>query len=70
MKNLLCPSCDGEGKKQIKDVRNDWEMIKCKRCDGKGRVLTASYSYEVPFNYPKEKLYKLDEEIHKLIRKL
>jgi DnaJ-class molecular chaperone len=66
----ICNSCDGKGDVKQYDNHNDYEIVICKKCYGTGRVLTRTYTYEVPFGTDINILYKLDSEIFGLIRKL
>lgn len=66
----LCNSCNGKGDIEQYLHRNDYETVICKKCNGTGRVITRTYSYEVPFGSDIHKLYKVDSEIFELIRKL
>lgn len=71
MEIILCDKCNGEGTiEQSKFPERERETIECPKCKGDGRMLTKTYTIEVPFNYNKLKLNKVDHEIFKLMRSL
>ena len=66
----ICTSCNGEGTVEISDYRNEKETIECPKCKGTGRLLTRTYSYEVPFTNERSKIYEFDSKIIEMIREL
>ncbi len=72
MKIEICNTCDGCGevKEYLGGRNNDYEFKTCESCNGTGRVLTREYTIQVPYGFDKDKIYKCDSEIMKLIRKL
>jgi len=72
MNTIICKSCDGEGRIKETEYR-DWKYVQCSRCKGTGRLLSRTYTIEVPFTLePKELsvLYKIDSKIIEIIRNL
>lgn len=68
MKIEICPTCKGDGNIKLTNWELDYKT--CSVCNGTGRVLTRNYSYVVPFNTDKNKIYKVDSKIIELIRDL
>jgi len=72
MEVKLCKTCNGDGTNtyDIGTHYSDYKTETCSHCGGTGRILKGSYSYEVPFNFDKSKIYKIDSKIVDLIRNL
>lgn len=71
MNIILCDKCNGEGTiERSKFPEKEYETIKCTKCKGEGRMLTKTYTIEVPLNCNKLQLNKVDHEIINLIRSL
>ncbi len=72
MKAKICKLCKGTGEIEI-DIsthNSNYKIEKCTSCNGTGKVLKGSYSYQIPFNVDKTLVYKIDKQIMDLIRKL
>lgn len=63
----LCPNCEGQGTLETRG-RDGYEKVTCSRCAGTGRVVTKSYSIDLPFG--KHVDPKVEEQIFELIKQL
>ena len=68
MEIRLCEACKGKGFIKVDDVRSEIDSVECKTCEGTGRLFHRTYELTVPLTQ-ENKIYKLDEEIIKIIRK-
>jgi len=69
MRVEICDVCNGTGELKF-DTREGYSSEKCKKCNGYGRILTRTYSYQVPFNTNVQLIYPVDSQIIQLINKL
>lgn len=72
MEVKICPNCEGQGHTEERETRStDHRIVQCQRCYGSGRVLTKTYSVEVPFGCNDlSGFYEADETITKTIRNI
>lgn len=63
----LCKSCEGTGVLSTRDWDYSYIETECYRCNGHGRVMSKTYTLEVPLDFSKKKLYELDEKIFDLV---
>lgn len=72
MEIKICYNCKGEGtiKCDVGIHQSEYEWYTCSDCNGTGRIKTDSFSYSVPFDTENEEIYKTNDEIIRLIRKL
>lgn len=68
MEIKICDVCNGHGRIKVDDVRSEMDSVECKMCEGTGRLFHRTYELTVPLTQ-ENKIYKLDEEIIKIIRK-
>lgn len=66
----LCETCNGEGFLEKSISPGEKETVMCTKCKGKGRILTKTYTINVPFGCDRLKLNEVDHEIILLIRSL
>lgn len=67
MEIKICELCKGLGHIKIDDRHSDIDSVECDVCEGKGRVYHRIYEISLPLTQ-ENKMYKLDEEITKIIR--
>lgn len=70
MEIKFCKTCDGKGTIRGDVVIHNSERHTCSPCNGTGRVKTGSFSYIVPYDMDSTEIYKVENEIINLIRKL
>lgn len=72
MKIEICGICEGTGVVEEcgEGSHNKTKDIKCRKCDGSGRLITGTYRYEVPFTSDKSEIYAADGRIIRIIRTL
>lgn len=69
MNVIICKSCKGGGTvEQYRGYRNEYDTVKCTRCNGTGRLLTRTYTVEFPFGTSTSITYKFDNQIIEWIR--
>jgi hypothetical protein len=71
MEIKICPNCSGNGELIVRErITNEFDNNVCGKCNGTGRILTRTYTYEVPFDFNKSSLRKADSQIVDIIRSL
>ena len=62
----ICKSCEGIGKKEIRNDYGDYEDETCKNCKGTGRLEIQSYNFE--FAYTEDlKVRKIRNDFNRVI---
>jgi hypothetical protein len=64
----ICPVCTGNGYTTENDRYDGYISHNCKRCEGTGRIMTRTYSFDVPFGTDMNKIYPIDNQIIEWIR--